>query len=284
VAASSGQGFFGLQGNPDGTITPLDEPAVAAAKADHLAVKFGGLAQHPIAATYASGFAYAAPLYGHHLPLAAAVNPGFIAPYAGPLHFPTLVAHPNGAVVPADEPAVAAARAEHLSAHGAAYGGLYAAASPAVYASGYAAPSFYGLVAHPNGAVVPVDEPAVAAARAEHLSAHGAAYGGLYSAASPAVYASGYAAPSFYGLVAHPNGAVVPVDEPAVAAARAEHLSAHGAAYGGLYAAASPAGYASGYAAPSFYGLVAHPNGAVVPVDEPAVAAARAEHLAAFGK
>ena len=169
MAASSGQGFFGLQGNPDGTITPLDEPAVAAAKADHLAVKFGRL---PIAASYAPGFDYAAPLYGHQLPLAA-VNPGFIAPYAGPLHFPSLVAHPNGAVVPADEPAVVAARAEHLSAHGAAYGGLYGAASPAVYASGYAAPSFYGLVAHPNGAVVPVDEPAVAAARAEHLAAFG---------------------------------------------------------------------------------------------------------------
>ena len=28
--------------------------------------------------------------------------------------------------------------------------------------------------------------------------------------------------------VAHPNGAVVPVDEPAVAAARADHLAAHG--------------------------------------------------------
>jgi hypothetical protein len=28
--------------------------------------------------------------------------------------------------------------------------------------------------------------------------------------------------------VAHPNGAVVPVDEPAVAAARAQHLAAHG--------------------------------------------------------
>ena len=277
VAVTSGQGFFGLQGNPDGTVTPLDEPIVAAAKAEHLATKFGGLGL-PIGATYAAGYdnyAAAGPFYGQQLPLALS-DYGYLAPYAGPLHFPTLVAHPNGAVVPADEPAVVAARAEHLAAHGVAYGGVYAA--------GYAAPSFYGLVAHSNGAVVPVDEPAVAAARAEHFAAHDAVYGGVYAAASPvgyaaaspAGYAAGYAAPSLYGLVAHPNGAVVPVDEPAVAAARAEHLFAHGAGREAVYAA--------GYAAPSFYGLVAHPNGAVVPVDEPAVAAARAEHLAAFGK
>ena len=42
---------------------------------------------------------------------------------------------------------------------------------------------------HPNGAVVPVDEPAVQAARAEHLAAKGAiAY------AAPALAHAGYAA------------------------------------------------------------------------------------------
>jgi 8-oxo-dGTP pyrophosphatase MutT (NUDIX family) len=95
--------------------------------------------------------------------------------YAGPLHYPTLVAHPNGAVVPADEPAVAAARADHLAAHGAAYAlapaaYAHAAYAPAAYAGGYLG----GLVAHPNGAVVPVDEPAVQAARADHLAAKAA--------------------------------------------------------------------------------------------------------------
>merc|ERR1739838_767201 len=97
-------------------------------------------------------------------------------------------------------------------------------------AASYAAP-FYGLVAHPNGAVVPVDEPAVAAARADHLAAKGivahAAYGhagaGYAYAAVPAVAHVGYGGPH---LVAHPNGAVVPVDEPAVAAARAAHFAA----------------------------------------------------------
>merc|ERR1711872_1039093 len=74
------------------------------------------------------------------------------------------------------------------------------------------------LVTHPNGAVTPVDEPAVALARAAHLNtkyAHGAypyAFGGAYP------YAFGYP----QALVAHPNGAVVPADEPAVAAAKAD--------------------------------------------------------------
>ena len=76
-------------------------------------------------------------------------------------------------------------------------------------------------------------------------------------------------------LVAYPNGAVVPVDEPAVQAARAEHFAALGLA-------GATNGYATnGYAA-GFGGLVGYPNGAVVPVDEPAVQAARAQHLAAY--
>merc|ERR1719233_2575409 len=143
-----------------------------------------------------------------------------------------------------------------------------------------AAPSFFGLVAHPNGAVV-------AAARADHLAAKGvvahAAYGhaAVAHAAVPAVVHGGYAGPLNLNthLVAHPNGAVVPADEPAVAAARADHLAAKGAvAYApAAYAAVAPVASAHGVA---HLGLVAHPNGAVVPVDEPAVAAARAAHLA----
>ena len=77
---------------------------------------------------------------------------------------------------------------------------------------------FFGLVAHPNGAVVPVDEPRVAAARAEHLAAAHAAYAApavAPAAVAPAAavaYAGGYAGPLNLNaqLVAHPNGAVVP--------------------------------------------------------------------------
>merc|ERR1711915_553787 len=218
VAASSAS-FFGLQAHPNGAVTPIDEPAVAAARADHLAAKglvYGAAA--PVVAGYA-GYPYAA---------------GYAAGYgyAGPLNLNTqLIAHPNGAVVPLDEPAVAAARADHLASKGVAYAAAAPAISavPAVAAApvaavgyGYAGPLNLNthLVAHPNGAVVPVDEPAVAAARADHLATKGV-YGGVYAAAGPVAYAAGYA--PYAGLVAHPNGAVVPVDEPAVAAARADH-------------------------------------------------------------
>ena len=82
-------------------------------------------------------------------------------------------------------------------------------------------------MAHPNGAVVPVDEPAVAARKAEHLAALGAVHAApAYAAAVPALaaaapaayaaapvaYSTAYAGPLNLNtqLVAHPNGAVVP--------------------------------------------------------------------------
>merc|ERR1712180_183955 len=178
----------------------------------------------------------------------------------------------------------------------------------------HAAASFHGLVGHPNGAVVPVDEPAVAAARADHLTAlaatHGAHAGYGHAAPVAAVHAApvaavhaapiahhGYAGPLNLNthLVAHPNGAVVPADEPAVAAARADHFAAGGGLAGhAVVAHAAPVAAVAhaapvaavhaapiahhGYAGPLNLNthLVAHPNGAVVPADEPAVAAARA--------
>jgi len=246
VAVSSAQGFYGLQSHPNGAVTPVDEPAVAAARADHLATKFGaGLGY---AAGYGAGYGYAAAPLVAAAPVAtgyAGYAPAYAGAYgyAGPLNLNTqLIAHPNGAVVPLDEPAVAAARADHLASKGVAYAAAAPAiaavpavgAVPAVAAApvaavgyGYAGPLNLNtqLVAHPNGAVVPLDEPAVAAARADHLATKGV-YGGVYAAAGPVAYAAGYA--PYAGLVAHPNGAVVPVDEPAVAAARADHLAAHG--------------------------------------------------------
>merc|ERR1712223_385261 len=263
VAVSSAQGFYGLQSHPNGAVTPVDEPAVAAARADHLATKFGaGLGYAGYAPGYAAGYGYAG--YGAGYGYAGL---GYAAPVA-----------------------------TGYAGYGAGYG--YAVAAPVV-ATGYAgyAPAYAGaygyagplnlntqLIAHPNGAVVPLDEPAVAAARAAHLDTQAAEYAASAPviaaapavAAVPAVAAApvaavgyGYAGPLNLNthLVAHPNGAVVPVDEPAVAAARADHLATKGV-YGGVYADAGP---------------VAHPNGAVVPVDEPAVAAARADHLAAHG-
>merc|ERR1712105_452990 len=188
LSLSAAQGFFGLQGHPNGAITPIDEPRVAALKADHLATKFGA---GPVVAAGPVGYA-AAPI----APVAAVPAYAPAYGYAGPLNLNThLVAHPNGAVVPVDEPAVAAARADHFAAQGAAFAaaGPVVAAAPVVAAGPVAAVGYAGayapgygyagplnlnthLVAHPNGAVVPADEPAVAAARADHFAAQGAAY------------------------------------------------------------------------------------------------------------
>merc|ERR1711955_50509 len=113
VAVSSAQGFYGLQSHPNGAVTPIDEPAVAAARADHLATKFGaGLGYAGYAPGYGAGYGYAAPVatgyagygagYGHSGLGYAAYAAGY--GYAGPLNLNTqLIAHPNGAVVPLDE-------------------------------------------------------------------------------------------------------------------------------------------------------------------------------------
>jgi len=240
-----------------------------------------------------------------------AVSSGSIVPYAGvyggygypladglPASAAGLVAHPNGAVTPADTPSVVAARADHLAAKGAAYAaagpalaygygavapGPVVAAAPAIAAPvpaiapvpavayGYAGPladalpaGAAGLVAHPNGAVTPADTPSVVAARADHLAARGAAYAAaapvLAYGAAPAIAAPAFAAPAI---------AAPAIAAPAIAAGPVVSPYAAGVIPVG---AGSPTG-----------ALVSFPNGAVVPADEPAVAAARADHLAAKG-
>merc|ERR1712025_827231 len=225
LSVCSAQGFFGLVGHPNGAVTPVDEPAVAAARAEHLATKFG-----------------AAPLVGPAAPLAVAGAPlGYAATpamgYAGPLNLNTqLIGHPNGAVVPVDEPAVAAARADHINTQAA----ISAPQAPLVAPAISYAPSVAAV-------------PAVAVARAEHLTTQGTVYAAqapvvaaapavAYAATPAAVYAPAHYAGPLAGvpaLVAHPNGAVVPADEPSVVAARADHLLSKGV-YGGVYAGAAP--------------------------------------------
>merc|ERR1712098_518124 len=169
---------------PNGAVVPADEPAVSAARAQHLNAKAKAAA--------------AAPSFNAAPAAAGGYN------YNGPQNTNTrLVNLPNGAVVPADEPAVTAARAAHLNA------------KAQTSASGPGA----ALVSYPNGAVVPKDDPAVAAARAVLLGTNSAA-GSSYPAAQamsslensygngPVSSAAGYGANS--GLVSYPNGAVVP--------------------------------------------------------------------------
>merc|ERR1711963_684957 len=102
--------------HPNGAVTPSEEPAVLAARADHFAAK-----GHALNAAIASGpglpiapVAAATPLVAPIAPLAPA--PLGPRPYVGPLAgVPHLVAHPNGALTPAEEPAVLAARRDHLA-------------------------------------------------------------------------------------------------------------------------------------------------------------------------
>merc|ERR1711862_852692 len=120
----------------------------------------------------------------------------------------------------------------------------------------------------------------------------GVVVGYPYAAYGYAAYP--YALAPFAPLVAHPNGAVVPVEPKDVIDARAEHLAAVAEAgrkkrsadaqvvVGYSYAAYGYAAYP--YALAPFAPLVAHPNGAVVPVEPKDVIDARAEHLAAVAE
>merc|ERR1719297_479859 len=234
-----------------------------------------------------------------------------------------LVAYPNGAVAPFD-PNNAAATKEHFEALNEAgaivnpyFTHAQGVAAPLVYYGKRSADAQH-LVTYPNGAVAPFD-PNVALATTQHYAAKGVTSwtplegaANVHPAAVPAlVYgrkkrsadaqnvpgypygyaASPYALAPFAPLVAHPNGAVVPAEPKDVVDARAEHLAA--VAEAGRKKRSADAqvvlGYPYGYAAypyaiAPFAPLVAHPNGAVVPVEPKDVVDARAEHLAAVAE
>jgi len=187
-----------------------------------------------------------------------------------------LTTYANGAQVPTDTPAVAAATAAHLAAKGtpilqdvavagygyAGYGGWpYAhyigkreADSDADILIPGRAPitSVGAFTTYANGAVVPTDTPSVAAATAAHLAARG----------TPALHT---------GLVAHVGYAGYPYAGHFIGKREAD-------------SEADPAIYIAGRAPViSVGGLTTYANGATVPTDTPAVAAATAAHLAAKG-
>merc|ERR1712012_1312164 len=125
---------------------PLAEAAHFAAKGAVVPAHFGYAGAFPYAGAYAGAYngLYNGYWNGAWNGWNGAYYNGAYNPYFAPQ---ALVAHPNGAVVPVDEPAVAAAKADHFAAHG-----LPIAPTAAVYAAGYP-----GLVAHPNGALVPAE-------------------------------------------------------------------------------------------------------------------------------
>merc|ERR1739844_594482 len=177
-----------------------------------------------------------------------------------------LVYYPNGAVAPFD-PNNAAATKEHFAALAEA-GSIvnpYTTHAQDLAVPYLAAPLYYGkrsadpqvlgedgLVTYPNGAVAPFD-PNVALATAQHYAAkaaHGSwvplagaanvhppaalIYGRKKREAEPQYLAAPYPyyAPYAFApipvtpLVAHPNGAVVPLEPEDVVKARADHLAA----------------------------------------------------------
>merc|ERR1719431_42113 len=194
VVAGYTQGLANGVGSPVVAANSLYAAAPAAAAPAAVSGPFNLYAAAPVVASSAA----AAP--------AAASG----AKYSGPLNQNTnLVDYPNGAKVPAEEPAVAAARAAHLNKKAAA-----AASAPAA-SSGYGYSGSLNtntrLVDYPNGAKVPADEPAVAAARAAHLNKKA-----TIAASAPAGSGYGYSGPQNMNtrLVDYPNGAKFPADEP----------------------------------------------------------------------
>merc|ERR1712002_596702 len=108
--------------------------------------------------------------------------------YSGPMAVPgPMVTHSNGAVVPADTPAIATARANfhqaggkikpakaafhHTGGHVNPMVGMVPVHSKKVYSGPMAVPG--PMVTHSNGAVVPEDTPAIATAKANFHQAGG---------------------------------------------------------------------------------------------------------------
>merc|ERR1711872_54874 len=204
-----------------------------------------------------------------------------------------LVHYPNGAAVPYNGALIAATNA-HLASKG--YLGFHpgyylgrkkreadAQVYPLAYGYPYTLPYAVPVapfVAHPNGAVVPLEPKDVVEARADHLAAHAAA-GRRKREADP--------------LVHYPNGAAVPYNGALIAATN-NHLASKGylGYYNPYFALGRKKREADAQYLPLAYGypyhlpyavpvapFVAHPNGAVVPLEPKDVVEARADHLAA---
>merc|ERR1719462_960719 len=230
--AGVSQGPPAIVSYANGAKTPADTPEVQAAKASHnmkvLAAK--------------SAFRQAG---GNLIPTGDTAAPAPVvyarAPGAGVSQGPpAIVSHENGAITPADTPAVQAAKASHnmevqaaKSAFRQAGGNLIptgdaVAPVPVVYARAPGAGASQGppaIVSHENGAITSADTPAVQAAKASHnmkvqaaKSVFRQAGGNLIStgdasASAPGVYARAPSAGVSQGppaTVHHANGAIVP--------------------------------------------------------------------------
>merc|ERR1711872_28256 len=174
--------------------------------------------------------------------------------YSGPMAVPgPMVTHPNGAVVPEDTPAIATAKANFHQAGGNIKHSVGVPVVPGAYAG--------AGVSHTHIGVVPVDTADVKAAKAAHAAAVATAKAKFHQAGGnidpsvtgmTGVHQGTHVVPGTYAgvVVGHANVGVVPVDTAEVKAAKVTHVAALKQA--GTYA---------------HHGMVAHKNGAVVPVE-----------------
>merc|ERR1719206_552957 len=236
VSLSSAAFFHGVQTDRNGALTSIAKQSVGAALANHLATKGNayGVAS-PVVAGYNQGIGY-----GVGAPVIGGNAQGIAYGVATPVLTGNTqgISYGVGTTVDAGyTPGISYGVASPIVAGNTQYAASSAApaaAAPAPAPSA-AAPSSRPMYAgalnlnknfvdYPNGAKVPAEEPAVAAARAAHLSATAGA-----AAASAPTAASGYGYSGSLNmntrLVDYPNGAKVPADEPTVAAARAAHLN-----------------------------------------------------------
>jgi len=191
-------GVGGLTTYANGAQVPTDTPAVAAATAAHLALKGTPILQDVAVAPV--GYAgYGGWPYAHYLGKREADSDAdILIPGRAPItSVGAFTTYANGAVVPTDTPAVAAATSAHLAARG----------TPALHT---------GYVAHIGYAGYPFAGHLIGKREAE-------------SEADPAIYIAGRAPVTSVGhLTTYANGAVVPTDTPAVAAVTAQHLALKG--------------------------------------------------------
>merc|ERR1712002_150098 len=215
-----------------------------------------------------------------------------------------MVTHSNGAVVPADTPSVATARANfhpaggkikpakaafhHTGGHVNPMVGMVPASPKKVYSGPMAVPG--PMVTHPNGAVVPEDTPAVATAKANFHQAGGNIKHSVGVPVAPGAYAG--------AGTSHTHIGVVPVDTAEVKAAKGAHAAAVATAkakfhqaggnidpsVGGMPVTGMTGVHQAAPVVPGAYaGAIAnHVNVGVVPVDTVEVKAAKAAHAAAI--
>merc|ERR1712209_201982 len=251
-----------------------------ATRSNGVIMKFFAVASAPFAAAYAAPvaatavdakFAYGAPV--------TALNAGPLT--AGPVAAAPAIAAPVATATYAAAPAIAAPVATTT----------YAAAAPAIAAapasSQYQAQDEFGNVAY--------GYQNINSAKQESGNALGGVTGSYTYADEAGVHTVNYVADALGFRATGNNLPVAPVhaalapvhdiapvvDTPEVVEAKAAFFKAYDAAASGIAKRSAQV-----IAAPAVYpygGLVAHPNGAVVPVDEPAVAAAKADFAAAGG-